>query len=130
MVYVYSPPPPPRVQQCAGLMPAAMAMLKSIFIKVSVLLKQLEAEAKQEEAGAEVFASLASRALLPDVLAAKPERVDQTTEEIGGESLRGKEKCLFAPSKASAVRVGCAAAWAALRDSIPRQALECPSRVG
>ncbi|XP_052133083.1 uncharacterized protein LOC113216758 [Frankliniella occidentalis] len=57
----------------------AMAMLKNVFMKVGVLLNQLQAE------GAEVPDQqvLMTRALLPDVIAARRQRADQTEEEIG-----------------------------------------------
>lgn len=56
-----------------------MAMLKNVFVKVAVLLEQLEAEEGASE-GPEVRTL---RALLPDMVLAKRER-DQTQEEIGG----------------------------------------------
>ena len=73
--------------ECLPLpLPAAMAMLRNVFIKVGVLLKQLEAEKKVHVPDR----LITSRALLPDVMAAKRARADLGDEEIGGglETLR------------------------------------------
>lgn len=57
-----------------------MAMLRNVYIKVGVLLRQLEAEDRTEVPEHLITA----RELLPDIMAAKRDHVDRTDEEIGG----------------------------------------------